>query len=104
MCRLTGRAGGAKHSRFTFDAVFGPTASQDDVYTEAAPVVTSVLDGYHVCMFAYGELHSDAVSYHPHELAEVASRFCCYKKVENYNMPAPALILVPLSRCDRSSL
>ena len=40
--------------RFEFDAVFGPTSTQDDVYAETAPVVTSVLDGYHVCMFAYG--------------------------------------------------
>ena len=54
-CRLTGRAGGSRHVRFDFDAVFGPTATQDDVYLEAAPVITSVLDGYHVCMFAYGD-------------------------------------------------
>ena len=52
--RLTGRGGGSRHVRFEFDAVFNPMSTQDDVYAEAAPVVTSVLDGYHVCMFAYG--------------------------------------------------
>ena len=51
---MSGRAGGSRHSRFEYDAVFGPNHTQDDIYAEAAPVITSVLDGYHVCMFAYG--------------------------------------------------
>ncbi|KAK9801416.1 hypothetical protein WJX73_009180 [Symbiochloris irregularis] len=56
--RMSGRAGGSRHCRFEYDTVFGPASTQDDIYAEAAPVITSVLDGYHVCMFAYGQTAS----------------------------------------------
>lgn len=58
---LTGRATGlpaARSNIFTFDAAFDSTASQEDVFKEAAPVVCSVLDGYSVCIFAYGQTGS----------------------------------------------
>jgi kinesin family member C2/C3 len=64
MCRVgglvreAGVAGNQRVQRFTFDAVFGPDARQDDIYTDAAPVITSVMDGYNVCMFAYGQTGS----------------------------------------------
>jgi Kinesin motor domain len=54
-----GKAGASqKVQRFTFDAVYGPQASQDAIYRDAAPVITSVMDGYNVCMFAYGQTGS----------------------------------------------
>ena len=47
-----------KNHEFTFDAVFGPESSQEEVFADAAPVVSSVLDGYSVCVFAYGQTGS----------------------------------------------
>ncbi|GAB4835832.1 hypothetical protein Ancab_000748 [Ancistrocladus abbreviatus] len=41
--------------QFKFDHVFGPTDSQEAVFAQTSPIVTSVLDGYNVCIFAYGQ-------------------------------------------------
>ena len=43
-----------KH-RFTFDAVFPPDSSQEEVFEEVSALVQSTLDGYKVCLFAYGQ-------------------------------------------------
>ncbi|CAL0322953.1 unnamed protein product [Lupinus luteus] len=48
---------GQKHS-FTFDKVFAPNASQEDVVIEISQLVQSALDGYKVCIFAYGQTGS----------------------------------------------
>ncbi|XVE95161.1 hypothetical protein REPUB_Repub02eG0072500 [Reevesia pubescens] len=40
---------------FKFDRVFTPKDDQVDVFADASPMVTSVLDGYNVCIFAYGQ-------------------------------------------------
>ncbi|CAL8070419.1 unnamed protein product [Orchesella dallaii] len=41
---------------FSFDHVFPPTASQDEVYNAiASPIVQNVLDGYNGTIFAYGQ-------------------------------------------------
>uniref|UniRef100_A0A0E0NNQ8 Kinesin motor domain-containing protein n=1 Tax=Oryza rufipogon TaxID=4529 RepID=A0A0E0NNQ8_ORYRU len=47
--------GGAAKKTFKFDRVYMPTDNQADVYADASPLVTSVLDGYNVCIFAYGQ-------------------------------------------------
>ncbi|KAK3000639.1 hypothetical protein RJ639_020766 [Escallonia herrerae] len=52
---LTVKGNGAPKKTFKFDAVFGPQADQVDVFEDTAPVATSVLDGYNVCIFAYGQ-------------------------------------------------
>ncbi|KAJ8447854.1 hypothetical protein Cgig2_015217 [Carnegiea gigantea] len=44
-----------KKKQFKFDHVFGPHASREEVLTQTCPVVTSVLDGYNVCVFACGQ-------------------------------------------------
>ncbi|KAF3541703.1 hypothetical protein F2Q69_00024892 [Brassica cretica] len=41
--------------RFTFDHVFKPEDGQETVFAQTKPIVTSVLDGYNVCIFAYGQ-------------------------------------------------
>ncbi|XP_073102043.1 kinesin-like protein KIN-14E isoform X2 [Elaeis guineensis] len=40
---------------FKFDRVYTPKDGQAEVYADASPLVTSVLDGYNVCIFAYGQ-------------------------------------------------
>eukprot|EP00898_Chlorokybus_atmophyticus_P000275 jgi/Chlat1/1248/Chrsp115S01692 len=49
----TGRA-----QAFEFDNTFGPNSEQATVFDEVEPLLTSVLDGYHVCIFAYGQTGS----------------------------------------------
>ncbi|KOB76973.1 Kinesin-like protein 14A [Operophtera brumata] len=46
-----------KHS-FTFDGIFTPHTSQEDVFNEVSSMVQSALDGYNVCIFAYGQTGS----------------------------------------------
>ncbi|GLT53938.1 hypothetical protein SLA2020_271720 [Shorea laevis] len=52
---LTVRLNGAPRKTYKFDAVFGHQATQADVFQDTAPFVTSVLDGFNVCIFAYGQ-------------------------------------------------
>ncbi|KAL2501762.1 P-loop nucleoside triphosphate hydrolase superfamily protein with CH (Calponin-like proteiny) domain [Forsythia ovata] len=47
-----------KRKIFQFNHVFGPTATQYDVFRETRPLVRSVMDGYNVCIFAYGQTGS----------------------------------------------
>ncbi|GLT94955.1 hypothetical protein SLE2022_126640 [Rubroshorea leprosula] len=41
--------------QFKFDHVFGPQDGQEAVFAQTKPIVTSVLDGYNICIFAYGQ-------------------------------------------------
>ncbi|KAL2551316.1 Di-glucose binding protein with Kinesin motor domain [Forsythia ovata] len=46
---------GSTKKTFKFDRVYTPKDDQADVFADASPLVISVLDGYNVCIFAYGQ-------------------------------------------------
>ncbi|KAG6646584.1 kinesin-like protein KIN-14S isoform X2 [Carya illinoinensis] len=41
--------------QFKFDHIFRPEDNQEAVFAQTKPIATSVLDGYNVCIFAYGQ-------------------------------------------------
>ncbi|KAK9907222.1 hypothetical protein M0R45_001040 [Rubus argutus] len=41
--------------RFSFDKLFRQNIKQEDVYTEIKPLIMGVLEGYKVCILAYGQ-------------------------------------------------
>ncbi|XP_048699940.1 kinesin-like protein KIF25 isoform X3 [Caretta caretta] len=43
---------------FQFDRVYSAAESQDAVFADVAPLLTSLLDGYNVCIMAYGQTGS----------------------------------------------
>jgi hypothetical protein len=45
---------GREHS-FEFDKVFSPASTQAQVFDAVSELVQSALDGYHVCLFSYGQ-------------------------------------------------
>ncbi|XP_057973799.1 kinesin-like protein KIN-14R isoform X2 [Malania oleifera] len=47
--------GGSTKKIFKLDRVYMPKDNQIDVFEDASPLVISVLDGYNVCIFAYGQ-------------------------------------------------
>jgi len=46
---------GDRRHDFTFDRVFSHSACQRDLYEEVEPLLPGILEGIHVCIFAYGQ-------------------------------------------------
>jgi kinesin family protein C2/C3 len=44
--------------KYSFDRVFAPNSTQDEVFQDVAPLVDSCVNGYTVCIFAYGQTGS----------------------------------------------
>ncbi|KAM3602629.1 uncharacterized protein V6R79_007710 [Siganus canaliculatus] len=55
-CMKTGMP--VQNKTFEFERVYGPEDSQDVVFEEVKPLLTSLLDGYNVCIMAYGQTGS----------------------------------------------
>lgn len=51
-------ANNSRRKWFEFDKAFPPKCTQQEVFEEVKPLVTSVLDGYNACIFAYGQTGS----------------------------------------------
>mmetsp|Transcript_14059 Transcript_14059/g.24937 ORF Transcript_14059/g.24937 Transcript_14059/m.24937 type:complete len:683 (+) Transcript_14059:343-2391(+) len=43
---------------WSFDSVFPPQATQEQVYSEVEPIIKGVIDGHNACVFAYGQTGS----------------------------------------------
>lgn len=46
---------GNRHEEFGFDSVFMPDGSQEQVYEDTGNLIQSAVDGFNVCIFAYGQ-------------------------------------------------
>lgn len=40
--------------KFNFDTCFNQSSSQEQIFEEVEKLVQSVIDGYNICIFAYG--------------------------------------------------
>ncbi len=62
---------------FDFDRVFAPEVQQAGVFEDVSQLVTSALDGYNVCIFAYGQTgEAQPASHFPHSTVASDSAFC----------------------------
>lgn len=57
-CNENVTAGSRKQTKheFAFDHVFDPNSTQEEIFEMVSPLIQSALDGYNVCIFAYGKL------------------------------------------------
>ncbi len=58
IARCANGADRPEEHNFSFDRVFGPSCSQESIFTEVSEFIQSALDGYNVCLFSYGQTGS----------------------------------------------
>ncbi|XP_061668210.1 kinesin-like protein KIF25 [Syngnathoides biaculeatus] len=58
MVNCTKAGAPAQNKMFEFERVHGPEDSQEAVFEDVKPLLTSLLDGYNVCIVAYGQTGS----------------------------------------------
>ncbi|CAF2089271.1 unnamed protein product [Brassica napus] len=104
--RVPSKYGKEGHKPFMFNKVFGPSATQEEVFSDMQPLVRSVLDGYNVCIFAYGQTGSGKTftMSGPKELTE-ESLGVNYRALADLNnshngINVPEANLVPVSSTD----
>lgn len=109
----TSKAGKKPSTTFEFDRVFGPSSTQVEVFDEIKPMVTSALDGFHACIFAYGQTgagKSYTMSGPPTDrgvnfrtlqalFAEAADRSSSFEYAFKASGGRHRLALVPCSQC-----
>lgn len=54
----SGNTASIKVKEYEYERVFDPAESQSSIFTDVAPLLTSLLDGYNVCVMAYGQTGS----------------------------------------------
>ena len=45
---------GYKDEEYSFDSCFGDNATQDEIFEDTKMLMQSAIDGFNVCLFAYG--------------------------------------------------
>lgn len=79
---------------FDFDRVFGPEVQQAGVFQDVSQLVTSALDGYNVCIFAYGQTGEAHPACHfPHRTVAADLAFCLGAHVTGDRQCAATLTL-----------
>ena len=83
-----------KEKIFEYDQVFACDSTQEKVYAEIADLVVSVLDGYNVCIFAYGQTGLVSASYafacRPDAIAATPSTLSTHRLREDLHHERPA--------------
>ena len=84
-----------KVTPFQFDAVFGPESTQQDVFAQIVSLVTSVLDGYNVCLMAYGQTGAGKLQSEQRVNLVCRIRQC---HIDDSQLSFPCLLFFSLSR------
>ena len=54
-CEVILRSKAGKEKLFAFDYAAGPSVGQETIFENVQPLITSAVDGYNVCIMAYGQ-------------------------------------------------